>query len=80
MYGSLRKLIVAGVLTCSLLAGTAMAYDRDDRGRCEQRIDKAQRNLRHAVRKHGARSRQAQKRREQLERVRQQCGMYGDRR
>ncbi len=79
MYGSFKQIVVAGLLACSLLAGSAMAYDRDE-GRCEQRIDKAQRNLRHAVRKHGARSRQAQKRREQLERVRQQCGMYGDRR
>ena len=79
MYGSFKKLVVAGLLACSLLAGSAMAYDRDG-GRCEQRIDKAQRNLRHAVRKHGARSRQAQKRREQLERIRQQCGTYGDRR
>ena len=79
MYRSFKKLVLAGLLAGSLLAGSAMAYDRDG-GRCEQRIDKAQRNLRKAVRKHGEGSRQAQKRREQLERARQQCGMNGDRR
>ncbi len=79
MYGSIKKLMVAGLLACSLLAGSAMAYDRDG-GRCEQRIDHAQRNLRKAIRKHGEGSRQARKRREQLESARQSCGMDGDRR
>ncbi len=79
MYRRVKRLVVAGLLACSLLAGSAMAYDRDG-GRCEQRIHKAERHLRQAIRKHGPGSRQAQRRREQLERARQQCGLYGDRR
>lgn len=71
---SSKKLFTAGALGFSLLIGTAMpafARDRDDH--CRAKVEKAERNLRNAERKHGARSRQAEQRREQLERARANC-------
>lgn len=67
------------ILTAALLGGVlligggvpAQARDRDDR--CEQRIRKDEVNLNKAVRKHGERSRQAEKRRQELERDRATC-------
>ena len=50
----------------------AQARDRDDW--CAQRIRKAEAQLDNAVRKHGRNSRQAEKRRQELDRVRDQCG------
>jgi Flp pilus assembly protein TadB len=55
----------------------AQARDRDDK--CEQRIHKAEENLRKAERKHGPNSRQVQKRRHELEEAREHCRHVGDR-
>jgi len=40
---------------------------------CEQKIRKAERNLEKAISRHGLHSIQAERRREQLERVRERC-------
>lgn len=58
-------------LTGFLLLGSAkplQAYDR-----CEQRIHRAERNLERAIRRHGLHSIQAERRRDELERVRARC-------
>ena len=44
---------------------------------CRERIYKAEANLRREIDRHGERSRQAEKRRQELERARERCG--GDR-
>jgi len=66
------KSLFCAVLALSFLAGAlpAHARDRDD---CRRHVQKAERNLANAVRKHGERSQQAEKRRRQLEQVRQRC-------
>lgn len=69
-----RKPGAAMLLTVFLALGSmvpAQARDRDDK--CEQRIHKAEENLRKAERKHGANSRQAQRRRHELEEARERC-------
>ncbi len=53
----------------------APARDRDDK--CAQRVHKAQEKLEKDVRRHGEHSRQAEKRRRELERAREGC--RGDR-
>jgi hypothetical protein len=66
--------ILAAVLAAIFLAGSAVpskALDRDDK--CEQRIHKAETNLQKAVQRHGEHSRQAEKRRHQLEETRERC-------
>jgi hypothetical protein len=73
-FMSMKRLFTAGTLGLSLLMGSALpafARDRDDN--CRARIQKAERNLVKAERKHGARSRQAEQRREQLGRARANC-------
>jgi hypothetical protein len=68
------KLSIAALIAFGLLAATipARAYDRDDQ-KCEMRIHRAEQNLERAIRKHGVHSPQAERRREQLERVRARC-------
>jgi hypothetical protein len=61
-------LSIAGLVSASVPARA----DRDDR--CEKRIHQAEQKLRKAVDRHGENSRQAQKRREELERARRGCG------
>ena len=46
---------------------------------CHRRIERAEENLRRAIRKHGERSRQAEERRRQLEDIRARCHEYGRR-
>ncbi|HEX8926055.1 MAG TPA: hypothetical protein VF786_09700 [Terriglobales bacterium] len=75
-----KKLATAAILGASLIAGSAlpaMARDRDDH--CEKRVHKAEMKLHDAERKHGEHSRQAEKRREELERERANCRMNHDR-
>ena len=66
------------VLAAFLSVGSVVpsqAWDRDDK--CEKSIHKAEQNLDKAVRKHGEHSRQAEQKREALERARAKC--RGDR-
>lgn len=67
----IRKTVAAVVAAASLLAVPAFA--KVHRDKCEQKVRKAEANLNNAVRKHGERSRQAEQKREQLERVRATC-------
>jgi hypothetical protein len=68
-----RRIGQAALLGALLLGVVpAQARDRDDK--CAQRIRKAEAQLDNAVRRHGRNSRQAEKRRRELERVRDQCG------
>lgn len=53
-----------------LISSVAPAHGFD---RCEARIRKAERNLERAINRHGLHSVQAERRREQLERVRERC-------
>ena len=69
------KLSIAALIAFGFVAGTipARAYDRDDERKCERRVHRAEENLEKAVHRHGEHSPQAERRREQLERVRARC-------
>jgi hypothetical protein len=63
------------LLALTFVASTAtlvMARDRDDH--CEERVRKAEDKLRRDERKHGSRSRQAEKDRHEVEEARARCG------
>ncbi len=77
----IRILCVALLTTVGLVGSSlpARADDRDDRRvRCERRIHQAEDKLRDAVQRHGEDSKQARKRREQLEQERRNCPDYHD--
>jgi type II secretory pathway component PulJ len=69
--------LAAILLSASLLAGiyqpahAQRPYQRHYR--CEQRIRQAEANLQRAIQRHGEHSRQAEKRRRQLEKLRMRC-------
>jgi hypothetical protein len=70
------KALLSAAVVLAFLAGTvpARALDDHDRGRrCEQRVHSAEARLQNAIRKHGERSRQAEKRRHELEEAREHC-------
>ena len=62
-----------------LVGGVAptLARDRDDK--CRERIHKAEMKLRREIERHGEHSRQAEKRRYELERARESCSRNRDR-
>ena len=70
----LWKWITSSILMAAMLAGTAV-WAAQSPASCDQRIRNAEHRLHKAVRRYGAHSRQAQKRRQQLERVRNRCHM-----
>ena len=74
MTRTIRILCVA-LLTIVGLVGSTLPVRADDdrRERCERRIHQAEDKLRDAIQRHGEDSRQAYKRREQLEQVRRNC-------
>ncbi len=69
------KTLLSAMLGASLVAGVATPAraDRDDR--CRHDIRRAEQNLEKAVHRHGERSRQAERRRHELEEVRERCHM-----
>jgi hypothetical protein len=72
-----RKTGMAVLLGASLLLGGAapvQAQNPNRHYRCEQRIRQAEANLQRAIERHGANSRQAARRRRELEEVRARCG------
>lgn len=80
MIQKLKTLGLLGLAMTFLLLGSvvpASARDRDDK--CENRIRQAEQKLNEAVRRHGEGSRQAHKRREQLEDARRKCEHRRDR-
>ena len=76
MFNKIRTLIAA-LVVFAFLGGAvptqALDRDHDNDRKCEQRIRNAERRLRDAERRHGARSRQAQARRHDLEEARERC-------
>ncbi len=71
------KALVASAVIFMFLAGTVPGraldrdHDRDDK--CERRIHQAELKLERAIRKHGLHSIQAERRRDELEKVRARC-------
>jgi len=73
-----KTTLVAAMLGVFLLVGcvaSALAGDRDHE--CRERIEKADAILRREIDRHGERSRQAERRRHELEETRERC--RGDR-
>jgi hypothetical protein len=67
-----RKTMISLVLSGCLLGGV-VPLQADRRSDCAKRIRKAEQNLDKEVRKHGEHSRQAEKRRHELEKTRENC-------
>jgi hypothetical protein len=73
MTRSLKTLCVAILSVAGLMGSSLPARaDRDDK--CERRVHQAEDKLRDAIQRHGEYSKQAHKRREQLEEARRRCG------
>ena len=77
MTRTIKTLSIA-LLTIAGLVGTSLPVRADDdrREQCERRIHQAEDKLRDAIQRHGEDSRQAHKRREQLEEAKRQCADY----
>jgi len=77
MSHNLRKIGMAVALSASLMAGISVSAQAqtpaDRRYRCERRIQRAELNLQRAIARHGENSRQAARRRRELEEVRARC-------
>jgi hypothetical protein len=74
MTRTIRILCVALLTTVGLVGSSLPARADDDRReKCERRIHQAEDNLKDAIQHHGEDSKQARKRREQLEHVRRDC-------
>ena len=71
-----KNTVVAAMLGGALLIGGALPSLADSRHDCEKRIRKAEDNLQREMQRHGERSREAERRRHDLERERQNCRMY----
>ena len=70
-----KNILFVPALGVLLLAGgAALTQASDNDRRCNQRIHKAEENLRKAVNRHGEQSRQAEKRRHELEEAQRSCG------
>jgi len=69
------RILCIALLTIVGLAGSSLQARADDRNeKCERQIHQAEDKLRDAIQRHGEGSKQAHKRREQLEEVRRKCG------
>jgi hypothetical protein len=68
-----RALLVAVVLSVLLLFVAVPRSYADGRARCQQRIERAEARLYHAIRKHGEHSREARDRRRELRAERERC-------
>lgn len=76
-----KNILFVPALGVLLLAGgVARTQASDNHRRCEQRIHQAEEKLRREIDRHGERSRQAEKRRHELEQARRSCGEDRDRR
>ena len=75
MTRTIRILCVALLTMVGLVGSSLLARADDNRHeRCERDRHRAEEKLRDAVQRYGEESRQAHKRREQLEEVRRRCG------
>ena len=71
-----RTVIMTAVLGAGLMlvaVPSASAHDFDDRGRCQERVERAEARLNQAIWQHGLYSRQAERRRYELVQARQSC-------
>ena len=68
-----RKTTLISLVLSGCLLGGVVPLQADQRKDCEKRIRKAEQNLDKEVRKHGEHSRQAEKRRHELEKTRENC-------
>ena len=68
-----RALVAAATLSVLALFVAVPRSHADDRGKCQQRIERAEARLDDAVRRHGASSRQANDRRRDLNAEREHC-------
>jgi hypothetical protein len=73
MTRSFKILCVALLSIAGLVASSVPARADRDNG-CEKRIHQAEQNLHNAIQRHGENSKQAHKRREQLEEAQRRCG------
>jgi len=73
MTRSLKTLCIALLSVAGLVGSSVPARADRDEG-CEKRIHQAEDKLRDAIQRHGENSKQAHKRREQLEEARRRCG------
>jgi hypothetical protein len=64
--------VIAGLILSGLM-GTVIPAQAFAEDRCERRIHEAEAKLQDAIAKHGEHSRQAEKRRHDLEEVRRHC-------
>ena len=75
------RILCVALLTVAGLGGSSLparADDRDKNNGCERRIHLAEDKRRDAVSRHGEESKQARKRRQELEEVKRQCGDHHD--
>lgn len=68
-----RVLIAVPVLSGLLLFAAVPYSHADDRGRCQEQVEKAEAKLHEAIREHGELSRQANQRRRNLNAERERC-------
>ena len=73
MMQKAKGLIAACVVSLFLAGAVPVQALARDGHRCEKQIRKAEDNLQRAIRKHGERSRQAERRRHELEEARERC-------
>ena len=68
------RILCIALLTIVGLVGSSLPVRADDRREaCEKRIHQAEDKLRDAIQRHGEDSKQARKRREQLEQAKRDC-------
>jgi len=68
--------IVAAVLGGVLLMGGALPSLADAQRDCEKRVRTAEQNLQHEIDRHGERGKDVERRKQELERERQNCRKY----
>ena len=68
----MMRILCVALLTIAGLMGSSLTARADDR--CERRIHQAEDKLRDAVHRHGEDSKQARKRRAELDEAKRQCG------
>ena len=70
------RILCVALLVIVGLVGSSLPARAE--GKCERDIHRAEDKLREAVEKHGEHSKQAEKRRHELEDVRRRCGEHHD--
>jgi hypothetical protein len=72
----MMRILCIALLTIAGLGASSIPARADDK--CERRIHQAEDKLRDAVQRHGEDSKQARKRRHELEEAKRQCGDHHD--